>query len=117
MRNSLIFIPFLLLAYFCNCGNDSDLQSKKEKKAEALYDRICSVVYSASAVSYTPEWKNIENKILEDKDTVFMVNSADFQILVKKSVSLKDILIDTAKVASDSSKKEPSPDSSKKADE
>jgi hypothetical protein len=110
MKKISIFILFLL--YICNCG--SDPQSKKEKRAEALYNRICSVVYSTSTETYTPEWRNIENRILEDKDTVFMVNSADFQILVKKSVSLKDILIDTVKATSDSSKKEPSPDSSKK---
>ena len=106
------FIPiagsFLVFSILLSC----DTEPTKDAKAEALYDRICAVIHSSD--SYTEEWKNIKNRIMEDKDTVFMVNSADFQILVRKTISLKDIITDTAKVAPVSDPARPAPDSSKK---
>jgi hypothetical protein len=73
----------LIIAFFCFCGNTPE--DVKSQKANNLYDRICSMVYLSSNSGYTTEWENIKNNILENKDTLFMMNGNDFQILVKRT--------------------------------
>jgi hypothetical protein len=92
MKNLLILIiPFLILS----CGSDNE--TMKEKRAVALYDRISEMVHgSGSSADFTTEWKAICQKIFDGKDTVFMMNNGDFQILI---TTRHDIISDTTPIA------------------
>ena len=101
----------LLLSSLVGCGEETE----KDQKASALYDRICGAIRSSTTyhrpgfictnTSFTAEWEAMKNKIIEDKDTIFLITSTDFQILIRKTTPLGAIVIDTTKTAtSDSSK-------------
>ena len=81
---------FLIPIFYC-----SKEQIAKEINAESLYNRICSIVRN-SASDYTPEWKEIKNKILAGKDTVFMMENPDFKISV---IVRSQFISDTGKSA------------------
>jgi len=90
----------LLLSSLVGCGEETE----KDQKASALYDRICGAITTANT-SFTAEWEAMKNKIIEDKDTIFLITSTDFQILIRKTTPLGAIVVDTTKTAtSDSSK-------------
>jgi hypothetical protein len=94
-------VMFLFAFIFCS----NDVQSMKERKAYALLERITRQIRTSGG-TYTPEWLNIKDRILENKDTLFLVTSSDFQILVRKTVSLNDIVTDTTKNADTTVKRE-----------
>jgi hypothetical protein len=100
MSKPVISVFFLIEScILLSCGGPS-----KADKAEALYNRICAVVRNSDN-SYTEEWHNIKNKIIEDKDTILLITCSDFQIVVRKTVPLNQIITDTTKAA-DTTKKE-----------
>ena len=102
MKKILILSVLISVGVFSlNCGEDS--QTIKSQKAGALYDRICEAIHNSNG--FTNEWEAMKNKIYEDKDTVFLITSTDFQILIRKTTPLGAIVTDTTKTAnSDSSK-------------
>jgi hypothetical protein len=71
-----IYLILLFCVLFCSC--------KINPRAQ-LYERICGMVHTTNG--YTVEWSNIKDKILANKDTLFLVNGCDFEILVRKTSS------------------------------
>jgi hypothetical protein len=69
-----------MLFLFLSCG--SDTENLKEQRAVQLYNRICSIVHGSNSNEFTTEWKAISQKVFDGRDTVFMTNNGDFQILV-----------------------------------
>ena len=76
MKLLILIIPFLILS----CG--SDVESQKQKRAQALFDRICAIVHNSSSNSFTAEWDAMAQKIYDGRDTVFLTDNDDFKIVV-----------------------------------
>jgi hypothetical protein len=66
------------------------LEQIKIEQAKNLYTRICSLIKDSNG-NFSDEWKNIQNNILLDKDTLFLVNNSDFEIIVRKNIQKQSI--------------------------
>jgi hypothetical protein len=75
---SMKLLILIVLFLFLSCG--SNPESQKEQRAVQLYNRICSIVHGSG--DFTTEWKTIVQRVFDGRDTVFLTNNGDFQILV-----------------------------------
>jgi uncharacterized protein YeeX (DUF496 family) len=78
---------------------EQKIQNQKERMATDLYDRISAIIFSNSNSRFTPEWQNIEKRILDNQDTVFFIENPDFKITVTMRHNL---VSDSIKVIQDS---------------
>jgi hypothetical protein len=77
-----LFMSYVILSCDIMMSEKERAQSKKMEMASDLYNRIGSLVYSTRNGSFTPEWQNIEKRILDNQDTIFFIENTDFKIMV-----------------------------------
>lgn len=82
MRTFLILFIWLIL-FVVSCSiQESAIVLQKKQVANQLFSRINSQVRSGDGGS-SSEWLAIENRIYENRDTLFYVQTSEYKILVQ----------------------------------
>lgn len=59
-----------------------DENSKKQKYASDLYDRITDQIYNKSSNLFNSSWQKIEENIIANKKILYMMSNDEFSIVV-----------------------------------
>lgn len=80
----IVSATFLLLLVSCGAFQTKSTKEFLMKKARAndLYERIKATIYWDQG--FTKEFQAIEQKIMDGKDTLFMLYGDDYQILITR---------------------------------
>jgi uncharacterized protein YeeX (DUF496 family) len=90
------WITFMVASCIDLRSSEQRLQAQKEQMAQDLFGRIQAMVYSNG---FTPEWNNIEKRILANQDTLFLIENSEFKI----SITMRhNMILDSIKVIQDS---------------
>lgn len=96
MKNLIKILAVCATLLTLSCIN---LQNQKAQMASDLYERIKSIIYNSNNNSFTPEWLNIEKRILDNQDTLFYIENSDFKIMVTMR---HNMVVDSIKTIQDS---------------